>query len=274
VGVSSCNAASESQADSLATRKSQLVSEPILKVHQVPSLGRSSRIEMGGRARHLLSDLETRCFTELQWNVAVVEIEEQYALPLLRTQQIAEELGIRHPMQPGTKNPAIMSTDFLFSHTIAGRTTLHARAVKPSSAFDLRKPQVARALRRNVEKLEIERRYWAAQGVDWRLVTDQDLDRIRAANIRLFLSSSALDPHEGQQFWEEALDLVAARLRAGSDRPLSYLARVAEDEGELLQKHFIACVRHMCATRVLTFDLKTEFSPTLRACDFTFAEAR
>lgn len=248
--------------------------EPHLRVHDVPSKGRSSRILQGGAVRHLLSDLETRLLTELEWNEAVGEIREQYPLPLHSTQGIAAELGIRHPIVPGTKEPAVMSSDFVFEIGHGRSRTRHARAVKSASEFDIRNPKRLKAVARTAEKLEIERRYWERERVEWRLVTDRDLDRVRCANIRLFLSSNALDPREGQAFWEDALTFTADRLRAGSDRPISHLARKAEADGKLLERQFIACVRHLCATRVIVFDMKKEFSPDLRACDFDFAAAR
>lgn len=247
--------------------------KPHLSVHQVPSRGRSSRILQGGSVRHLLSDLETRLLTELEWSEDVGGIQEQYALPLHATQKICDELGLHHPKIPKTGEPAVMSTDFFFELKRGRKRTRHARAVKSASEFDLRNPKRVRAVARLTEKLEIERRYWEGEGVEWRLVTDRDLDRVRCLNIRLFLSGNVLDPHEGAAFWEDALTFTAGRIKAGSDRPLSYLARKAEAEGKLLERQFVACVRHMCATRVLSFNMSQEFSPALRACDFEFAGA-
>lgn len=93
---------------------------------------------------------------------------------------------------------------------------------------------------------------------------------MRCANIRLLLSTSKLDSALGPGFWQDALDLTAASLKAGSDRTLAFLARQAEERSGLEARHFIACVRHLCASRVMAFDMRVHFSPELRASDFAF----
>ncbi|MXP13608.1 hypothetical protein GRI44_02420 [Altererythrobacter confluentis] len=221
-----------------------------------------------------MSDIETRLHAELEWNRAVTRIEAQYLLPLHATERIAAALGIRHPQIPHTREPAPMSTDLYFEMILAGVTTRHARSVKSADAFDIRgrSPRRAAAVRHMSEKLEIERRYWSEAGVHWRLVTDLDLCRVRCANIRLLLSTDKLDPALGPGFWQDAIDLTAAILKAGSDRPLAFLAQRAEETAGLEARHFIACVRHLCTARVLAFDMSVHFSPELRASDFVFTE--
>lgn len=57
---------------------------------------------------------------------------------------------------------------------IDGRTQLVARAIKPCSALDDA---------RTLEKLEIERRFWAEREVDWGIVTEHDLPPVLIANL-------------------------------------------------------------------------------------------
>lgn len=244
---------------------------PYLRVKDFSSKGRASRVPHARGLRHLFSDLETRMANELEWSSAVSSFREQYPLPLHETQRIAEELGIRHPVHPKTSDPAVMTTDFVYEIGTRRRRTRHARSVKWLSELDLRPHKSARKVARTSEKLEIERRYWEHTGIGWRLVTEEELDRTRSSNIGLFLSHKGLDPHEGEAFWEEALTYTSACLRSGSDRPIAYLAKKAEADGKLLERHFVACVKLMCAARVLRFDMTKAFSPELRACDFSFA---
>lgn len=78
---------------------------PWLKVHQVPSRGRSSRIA-GWKTRrdhHCLSDLETMYLFMLEWAPDITDVREQFPLlPIEETIQIAEELEIDHPREPST----------------------------------------------------------------------------------------------------------------------------------------------------------------------------
>lgn len=154
--------------------------KPWLRIHDFPSLGRVHRV-MGmkaGRIHHLMSDLEYGYFTMCDYDDSVRDVREQFPLDRDRTYQIARELGIRHPTTTdGT--PSVFTTDFLLVAQENGARQLCARAVKPSS--ELGKPRV-------LEKLEIERRYWMAQGVDWALITEEDIHVVAVRNIAVLRS--------------------------------------------------------------------------------------
>lgn len=148
--------------------------KPWLEVRHVPSLGKSSR-EMGwktGRIHTLLSQLELRYFYHLEWADDIVDIREQFPLfPQADTAQLCEQLGIKPPRQPGAGVDMVITTDFLV-RTNDGKD--HARAVK--YAKDLEDG-------RTVEKLEIERLYWHGRGVDWKIVTENEISDAFAKNV-------------------------------------------------------------------------------------------
>lgn len=245
--------------------------KPQLKTHDVPSLGRSTRMPIDGRMAHLLSDLETRLMLELRWADEFSDIREQVPLPLERTLQIAEEIGARHPTVPGDYAPVVMTTDIVCQYTGTSGSIVCARAVKQSQEIDARfldRLPKADKLLSVLGSLEIEKRYWQGIGADWRFVCEHDLDRIRAANIQLLLSWGGLDPAHGPTFWEEALDLAACTVRRGEDRRLSQIGERLESDGKLSRAHFMDCIRHLCATRQFAFDMSQHFGPDLRACDF------
>lgn len=70
-----------------------------------------------------------------------------------------------------------MTTDFL----ITTHSGYFARSIKPSE--ELKK-------RRVKEKLEIERRYWFKRGIDWKVVTENELPRTKIRNIEWLCSGS------------------------------------------------------------------------------------
>lgn len=128
--------------------------KPWLVVRDVPSLGVSSRVKgwTTDRVHELFSQLELRYFYLLDWSVSVTDIREQYPLlPLEETKEIAQELNIRHPANPRTKDPIVMTTDFVVTVCQPIGVTEQARTVKPKEKL---------SSVRVLEKLEIERRYW------------------------------------------------------------------------------------------------------------------
>lgn len=92
--------------------------KPWLTVHDVPSRG--VRVRVWGfktkRLHHLLSMLEYRHFLMLEHDPEVVDIQEQYPLPLDLTKAIARELGVDHPWDRATGCLVVMTTDLV--HTL------------------------------------------------------------------------------------------------------------------------------------------------------------
>ncbi|MCP9496562.1 MAG: TnsA endonuclease N-terminal domain-containing protein [Pyrinomonadaceae bacterium MAG19_C2-C3] len=91
------------------------------------------------------------------------------------TRAIAADLGIRHPVDPRTREPVVMTTDFVNTIRRPIGTIEHARTLK--YAKELVHPRV-------MEKFEIERVYWAARNIDWGIVTEREIDPALATNIR------------------------------------------------------------------------------------------
>lgn len=88
--------------------------EPAITIRDLPSLGRSSRISgiRTGRQHDFLSDKERNYFHILNFSDVVIDIREQFPMQLDLTLLIAEELGIKHPIDPKTKKLVHMTSDF------------------------------------------------------------------------------------------------------------------------------------------------------------------
>lgn len=144
---------------------------PWLRVQDVPSRGRSWKIPgvKIDRIHHLLSDLERAYFLLSEFSEDVVDIREQYPLlPLESTQAIARAIGVRYPRYRPTSVPMVMTTDFLLTvQQPNGDLKSVARTIKYQE--DLKGRDCARTL----EKLDVERRFWISQGVDWSIVTEE-----------------------------------------------------------------------------------------------------
>jgi hypothetical protein len=137
--------------------------QPWLTVRDLPSAGRSHRVWgfQTQRTHHLLSDLELAVFLLFDWNPTVIDIREQFPLRLDETRELAEKAGIRHPEVGGQIQ--IMSSDFLVD---TNKPDLLRMAIQVKASSDLSDP-------RTIEKLELERRYWAMKQVPWFLLTEK-----------------------------------------------------------------------------------------------------
>jgi len=146
---------------------------PWIHVQDFSSRGVISRVKgrTTGRVHHLLSNNELAYFYILDWSESVTDIREQYPLSdLKRAVKIAAHAGIKYPTDIVSGYPYVMTCDFM----ITTKDGHKARTVKQSS--ELSNPRV-------LEKLEIERRYWLEQGIDWKIVTENEISYRKAKNI-------------------------------------------------------------------------------------------
>ncbi|MFY0521338.1 MULTISPECIES: heteromeric transposase endonuclease subunit TnsA [Lysinibacillus] len=151
--------------------------KPWLNIQDVSSKGRSTRLKgiKTNRQHEFLSDLERNYFYLTEYSDSVVDIREQFPLlPLEETIVIADELGLKHPTDPKTNEPVVMTTDFLLTVDKGEGLAEIARTLKMKD--ELLKERV-------IEKFEIERVYWERRQVDWGIVTELEISKEMARNI-------------------------------------------------------------------------------------------
>lgn len=225
--------------------------KPWFTIQDVPANSRCHRVGglKTGRMHHLLSDIEYRLFLLFDWADAVEDIREQFPLDRAVTRRIADEMGVRHPADVKTKVPLVMTTDMVVDVVRDGRLVTLARAVKP--AAELEKPRV-------LEKLEIERRYWAERRVDWAIVTEREIPKTRASNIAWVHGFASLDdlaePHPGHH--EQMAVLIRRELPL---RPVNVtLRQFCADMDVRLQMEpgsSLFLIRHLIAAKVIVCDM-------------------
>ena len=123
------------------------------------------------RTVNCLSQGEMLWYYVLRWDDENEDVLDQYKLDEEKTIQMAEHFGIRHPVNPHTKEKE-MTTDFL---VIRKDGTRRAYSVKPNRDLS----------DRTCEKLFIEQAYWKDEGVDFEILFTSDVNRILSHNIRL-----------------------------------------------------------------------------------------
>lgn len=226
---------------------------PWLTVQDVPSTGFSHRIDgwKTQRVHHLLSTLELAFLYLAEWSPVVVDIREQY--PLFEVEEtclLAERCGLRHPLHPTDRTPLVLTTDFLLTVQRDGERIFFARTIKPTNDLS----------HRTLEKFEIERRYWAARGISWKIVTERELPTAFTQNMHLLHARYFPDPA-----WEPDLlhatvpmltDLVLAPHRSLAKLSLTCDQRLGHAPGTSLQIAY-----YLIATRQWQVDLFLPLQP-------------
>ncbi|WBW98088.1 TnsA endonuclease N-terminal domain-containing protein [Oceanirhabdus sp. W0125-5] len=156
--------------------------KPWLKVHEFSSEGLASRV-MGwkiNRKYQLMSKLEREYFFLAQWEDNVVDIREQFPLlPIEETILIAKKLGYKHPTNRSINKEIVMTTDFVITLEKNNERYDIARTIKPSSKLT---PRVK-------EKFLIEQEYWKRRNIDWGVITEKQIDKVKARNIEFLYQS-------------------------------------------------------------------------------------
>lgn len=230
--------------------------KPWLLIHDVPSIGLANRIKspVNGRTYHLMSQLEADWFFALHALSGVVDIREQYPLlDLEETEQIAADLKIKHPTDPQSKTACVATSDFVVTFRDGPRTIDVALAIKFSS--DL-------SSTRTLEKLEIERVYWAARGIKWSILTELELPRTLVKNMRWLFPH--LDLAESGAISAELLEKIrnamSPEIEKGS-RGLADVAAESDDRLGLAPGTSLSAARCLIGTGVWPVDLTLGLNP-------------
>jgi len=229
--------------------------EPALTVQSVSSDGQSARI-LGiktGRQHDLLSLNEQCYFFISEFSDLVEDIREQFPMNIDKTLLIANELGIEHPNK--NRDKECMTSDFCL--TIKNGNTKYdiIRTIKPlGELLD----------RRTIEKFEIERVYWARENIDWGIVTDIEINKILAKNIRTFRASYSITEIPGLMelsyrelcFYKREL---AIRLEFAETTTRSAIHEFSANF-HLSEGACIALFNHLIATKVLRMNMLDDFN--------------
>jgi hypothetical protein len=220
-------------------------------VQDFPSRGRSHRIKglTVERVHHLFSDLELNAFFvfDLPFN-NIIDIREQYPLlPIEETLDIANRVGIKHPVDPYTKVPIVMTTDFLLKIRRGLVSIYHARTMKYKT--ELENPRV-------VEKLEIERRYWQARHISWGYITEKSIP------MQVVENASFLHPY---YFFTDLFPLTPKEIRRISfeltkrvlecNFPFHEIAKDCDQKFGMAPGRSLAVARHLLARGVWKVNL-------------------
>jgi len=184
--------------------------------------------------------LETSYFYLLEWSLSVIDIREQFPLlPLEETLAIAEQCGTVHPKDPRNKEPIVMTTDFVLSLRQNFGTMTQVRTIK--YAQDLQS-------KRTLEKLEIERCYWQKRNVDWGIVTEREIPKTIADNVKWlhpYLKVSDLSPLTENDI--ARIEAVITPLVLESENSLANITATCDDKLGLAPGLSLSVARYLLA---------------------------
>ena len=165
--------------------------KPWLTIQDVPSNGEATRIHgiKIDRQHDLLSRNEKNYFYIAEFADNVIDIMEQYPLlPIEHTEIVAADIGVVHPSDPFTGENTVITCDFLLKVISDGKEKYIARTIKELAELNDE---------RQIQKFEIERRYWEIKGIEWGIVTEDEFSTVLAKNISVIRSFYSLADIEG-----------------------------------------------------------------------------
>lgn len=238
---------------------------PWYKIQDISSYGRCHRIKnwQHGRVHHFLSDLEERLFYLYFWSDSIVDIREQYPLlPQEETIEIAKEIGVKHPTDPRTQHPIVITTDFFLKRAVDVGNVYLARTAKYISFINNY---------RTLEKLEIERIYWQNRNIDWKIVTNQNLPLQLIFNIKWvypYYNLASLYPLTIDQI-KITSEFIAQRVIESKQQ----LRRITSETDNFLNYSYgssINILRHLLSRKIWMIEMNKRriMSSTLSTDDF------
>ncbi|NOJ73559.1 TnsA endonuclease N-terminal domain-containing protein [Paenibacillus alvei] len=231
--------------------------KPWLTIHDVPSCGVATRV-FGWKSRrvhHYFSEhFELAHHYQMEWASDVIDIREQYPLlPLEKTLFIAQKLGIKHPIDPKTKYPIVMTTDMLLTVRSSGEYRFKAHSIKPIDKLN----------QRVLEKLQIERIFMEDQGVEWRLITENQINYDLVKNVEWLHSFKNLE--ESALLNNKllcALEPILYERITNQNQPLAKITLELDQREGLLMGTSMNVVRYLIANRLWEVDMKCRILPT------------
>ncbi len=220
--------------------------KPWITIQDFSSMGTVARVfsYKTGRVHHFMSRNELYYFYILEWSDKVLDIREQY--PLLDVNlamKVAREAGIKYPRDTVSNFPYVLTCDFM----ITTSNGLKARTIKNSQELNDR---------RTLEKLEIERRYWEILGVDWAIVTENEISLKKAKTLE-WLHTAAQIPKQLSD--KKYIVAISEKIE---DKTIFQAATDVDRQFELEAGSGLLIIKHLLWNKLLNID----FSECLYSC--------
>ena len=214
------------------------------------------------RPHQLFSDNERDFFLMLEWATDVIDIREQFPLAREQTQEVAMQIGARHPFYPGTHVPTVMTVDFMVTRVRDGERFFEAFNVKEAAEAE---DEYA------MGKLEIQRETLERKGIEHHLVFDSTIPETVARNLG-WIRGGQRKPNELELypgFYDEQMAAMAADLQSRHvDATLVDYCKQFDSQAGLARGTALRVARMLMCGRVLQVDLAHSDLQHLPVADF------
>jgi hypothetical protein len=148
-----------------------------------------------------------------------------------------------------------MTTDFLVTLSNNQDEEYRALCFKPTSAFQ------TSSRGRLLERLEIERTFWARRGIPWQLITERQFSNVVTKNLVLLRDYFKTDSVPlNQEAIEVVINLLTPQVR-NAVKPLREITMSIDKQLGLNPGASLTVAYHLLATRVWKCNLNSEINP-------------
>lgn len=224
--------------------------QPWIKIQDLPSKGRVSRPPgwKTNREHHLFSDNEKRLFYVFEWSNTIVDTREQFPLlDLDLAMSIADDMGINYPKDPQSSTPYVLTTDFMLS------VKQGEKIVQKARTFKLIKDSGTKSV---AEKFELEKRYYAAKGIDWGIVTEKEIPKQLAENVEWIHTAYKLEENADINVEEvrNIANILKSRLQE-SDATINRITTALDKDMNIESGTSLYLFRHLIARKEIILDM-------------------
>lgn len=205
-----------------------------------------------GRTHQILSQLQLQFFYLLEWSSQVVDVREQFPLDESETAAVAEEIG-KHKLAGQIRSGNFLCADFSVTVKKGFGTKELARTVVNSKFL---------TNKNLIERLEVERRYWAFRNIDWGIVTEKEIDSTVVKNIEWvhsFLDAYCLAPLTTEQI-KQAESLLIPKIQ-NQNLTLREITSACDEQLNLGAGSALSVVRYLIANKQIQVDITVPFQP-------------
>lgn len=191
-------------------------------------------------------------FILLEWQDSVIDIREAY--PLLDFDNLIgdkADLNIYKFSDNKNKTPYIFTTSFLIDISFNGKTSQVARTVKYKSSLKQKKTQ---------DQLEIQRRYWNSKGIEWGLVTNEEMTNYKQLIKNIDWCRSTYNIKDYPTFLNEDIDGLKEVLKyklETSNCSIDQCLMDLEFEFSLTKGMGLILFKHMIITKYFNIDMNS-----------------
>ncbi|WP_042337630.1 heteromeric transposase endonuclease subunit TnsA [Bacillus andreraoultii] len=237
--------------------------KPWLQINDISSRSRTTRTfgHTTQRVHHLLSDLQLYYFYLLEFDENVIDIREQFPLLDFHEMDLLIDSDLsRKLFDSKTKVPHIFTTSFFVTKVGNDDDPYYqARIVKISSELEKKS---------TIERLELQRRYFAKKGIDFGIVTENEINKVLSKNIGWALAAYDIQdyPELTTNFTYLKNDLLL--LLMDSNISFQQVFEKIENLYQLSNGLGLVLFKHLVARKDVQMDLTRKIYLTKKPCDY------